>query len=60
MGDEVRIRFNWDEDGVHDAYGSVRSISYLPKSAEGGAETAADAVYNAYVSFSPTRAPGWA
>ena len=54
VGDEVSIRFNWDENGAHDAQGSVRAISYLPESAEVGAEASAtDAVYNAYVSFAP-------
>ena len=54
VGDEVSIRFNWDENGAHDAHGSVRAISYLPESAEAGAEASAtDAVYNAYVSFAP-------
>ena len=54
VGDEVSIRFNWDENGEHDAQGNVRAISYLPESAEAGAEaSAADAVYNAYVSFAP-------
>lgn len=54
VGDEVSIRFNWDENGAHDAQGSVRAISYLPESAEAGVEASAtDAVYNAYVSFAP-------
>ena len=57
VGDEVRVRFNWDEDGVHDAQGSVNAISYLPESADAGAGAEAgsetDAVYHAYVSFTP-------
>ena len=53
VGDEVNIRFNWDENGDHDAQGSVRAISFLPDTAEAGAESAADAVYNAYVTFTP-------
>ncbi len=54
VGDEVRIRFNWDESGEHDAQGSVRSISYLSESAEAGADaTVSDAVYNARVAFTP-------
>ena len=53
VGDEVSIRFNWDENGDHDAQGSVRAISFLPETAEAGAETASDAIYNAYVTFTP-------
>lgn len=53
VGDEVTIRFNWDENGDHDAQGSVRAISFLPETAGAGAETASDAIYNAYVTFTP-------
>ena len=51
VGDEVTIRFNWDENGDHDAQGSVRAISFLPETAEAGAEASSDAIYNAYVTF---------
>ena len=53
VGDEVNIRFNWDENGDHDAQGSVRAISFLPETAEAGAEASSDAIYNAYVTFTP-------
>lgn len=53
VGDEVTIRFNWDENGDHDAQGSVRAISFLPETAEAGAEASSDAIYNAYVTFTP-------
>ena len=53
VGDEVNIRFNWDENGDHDAQGSVRAISFLPETAEAGAEASSDAIYNAYVAFTP-------
>ena len=53
VGDDVRIRFNWDEDGVHDTQGSVRLISYLPETSSSGAEGTSDAIYNAYVTFTP-------
>lgn len=65
VGDKVRIRFDWDEDGEHDATGRVRAISYLPASAEtaaganGAASANADstdagsASYSAYIDFTP-------
>ncbi len=54
VGDEVRISFNWDEEGAHDAGGSVRMISYLSTASSGeeGASSS-DAVYKGYVAFTP-------
>ncbi len=58
VGDDVRVSFNWDEDGAHDTDGNVRMISYLSSasSSTAGEETtisSSDAVYKGYISFTP-------
>ena len=58
VGDDVRVSFNWDEDGAHDTDGNVRMISYLSNASTSaaGEETStssSDAVYKGYVSFTP-------
>ena len=58
VGDDVRVSFNWDEDGTHDTDGNVRMISYLSSasSSTAGEETtvsSSDAVYKGYITFTP-------